>query len=120
MNISKINEPLEHSSPIIKGVGVDAPMTINEHGGKQSQVLYAFDALDAKTMFAMCKVLHEGRLKYGSDENWRLIPPVEHLNHLLIHAFAYMAGDKSDEHLSHILCRAMFLYATEYKTKEIK
>lgn len=65
-----------------------------------------------KAMFAMTKVLHEGRIKYGSDENWRLIPPREHWNHLVIHAFAWLVGDKSDDHLSHIMCRAMFLYAT--------
>jgi hypothetical protein len=60
----------------------------------------------------MCKVLHEGRIKYGSDENWRKIPAREHWNHMVIHGFAWLAGDKSDDHLSHIMCRAMMLYAT--------
>jgi len=25
-----------------------------------------------------------------------------------MHVYAYLAGDRSDEHLSHIMCRAMF------------
>lgn len=99
--------------PVVAGVGVDAPMTVNAEGGKQSETLYAFDALDPHAIFAMCQVLLEGRRKYGTDENWRKIPPREHWNHLVIHAFAWLARDKSDDHLSHILCRAMFLYATD-------
>lgn len=97
---------------MIKGVGKDAPTIINEQGGKQSKVEYAFDALDPIAMFAMCKVLKEGRDKYGDDENWRKISWREHLNHMIIHAFALLAGDKTDDHASHIMCRAMFLYAT--------
>jgi hypothetical protein len=104
----------------IDNVGRNLPIMVNKQGGKQSQVYYAFDALDPKAMFAMCQVLLEGRRKYGNDENWRKVPPKEHLNHLLVHAFAWMAGDTSDEHLSHIMCRAMFLYATATKTEAIK
>ncbi len=98
-------------SDCITGVGADAPTVTNKQGGKQSAVSYAFDCLDPKAMFAMCKVLKEGRDKYGSDENWRKIPAVEHFNHMVIHAFAWLAGDKSDDHLSHIMCRAMMLYS---------
>lgn len=95
---------------------MNEPTETNKDGGKQSRVQYAFDALDPKSMFAMCKVLLEGRNKYGSDENWRKIPPKDHANHMLIHTFAWLAGDCSDEHLSHIMCRAMFLYATANPT----
>lgn len=95
----------------IAGVGQYAPTVTNEQGGKQSATTYAFDCLDPKAMFAMCKVLKEGRDKYGTDSNWRRIPVYDHLNHLLIHVFAFMAGDTSDNHLSHALCRAMFALA---------
>lgn len=77
------------------------------------------DALDPLAMLAMTKVLMEGRIKYGNDENWRYIDPKDHANHLLIHVFAWLAGDKSDEHLSHVMCRAMFLYATAHETKKV-
>lgn len=85
----------------------DAPMTTNERGGSQSDIPVRFDLIDGKAMFEMAKVLDHGARKYGID-NWRLIDVNDHLNHLLMHTFAYLAGDATDEHLSHILCRATF------------
>jgi hypothetical protein len=97
----------------VAGVGTDAPTVVNELGGKQSQVLYRFDLVDPQAMFKMTEVLKQGFDKYGGDENWRKISVREHLNHMLIHAYAYLAGDTSDEHLSHIMCRAMFAQAVD-------
>lgn len=97
---------------VVEGVGKDAPTVVNEKGGRQSKVLYRFDLLDPLAMFEMTKVLAVGAEKYGED-NWRKISIEDHLNHLIIHAYAYLAGDKSDEHLSHIMCRAMFAQAVE-------
>lgn len=88
-------------------VAPDAPVTTNEHGGSQSDVPVRFDLIDAKAMFEMAKVLDHGAKKYGAN-NWRLIPVEDHLNHLLMHAYAYLAGDRTDDHLSHALCRATF------------
>lgn len=92
--------------------GADAPTTYNEKGAGQSHVPVRFDLVDGKAMFAMAKVLHEGAEKYGAD-NWRGIDIRDHLNHLIMHAYAYLSGDRSDEHLSHIMCRAMFAQAVE-------
>ena len=97
----------------VSGVGKDAPTVVNERGGKQSNVLYRFDLLDPQAMFKMTGVLKEGAEKYGED-NWRNISVREHLNHLIIHAYAYLAGDTSDDHLSHIMCRAMFAQAVDF------
>lgn len=96
-------------------VSPDRPITTNEHGGLQSEVLVRFDLIDGKALFAMAAVLHEGAEKYGAD-NWRLIPVEDHLNHLIMHAYAYLTGDRTDEHLSHIQCRAMFANAVEIAT----
>jgi len=103
---------------MIEGVGKDAPTIVNEKGGKQSSMPYSFSSLDPLSMFAMTKVLKEGRNKYGDDENWRNIPVEEHLNHAMMHIMAYRAGDTSDEHLAHLMCRAMFacaVYITDMK-----
>lgn len=100
----------EHQPAKVSGVGKDAPTVTNERGAKQSKVLYRFDLLDPVAMFEMTKVLAEGAVKYG-DDNWRGVDIKDHLNHLIIHAYAYLAGDQSDEHLSHIMCRAMFAQA---------
>lgn len=94
----------------IDGVGPDAPAVFNEKGAGQSSTPYRFDLIDAPAMFKMTAVLKEGADKYG-ENNWRGIPVEDHLNHLIIHAYAWLAGDRSDEHLSHILCRAMFAQA---------
>jgi hypothetical protein len=100
-----VEEP-DLSKVAIGGVGKDAPTVANQAGGKQSQLDYRFDLIDAKALFAMAKVLHEGEVKYGPD-NWRKINVDSHLNHALSHIYAYFAGDKQDDHLSHALCRTM-------------
>jgi hypothetical protein len=92
---------------ISEAASPDAPMTQNVAGGKQSYIPTRFDLIDARALFQQAKVLHEGAVKYGAD-NWRLISVEDHLNHLIMHAYAYLAGDRSDEHLSHIMCRATF------------
>lgn len=102
---------------MIEGVSKDEPRVTNEQGGSQSRVLYDFTLADPKAMFEMCKVLKEGADKYGR-ENWRLIDVEDHLNHMIIHAYAYLAGDRSDEHLSHIMCRALFAQGVQVQDKE--
>lgn len=97
---------------IIEGVGKDVPIITNEAGGKQSKVLYRFDLIDPHAIFAMARVLEQGSRTHG-EENWRNIPVRDHLNHLLIHVYAYLAGDTQDDHLSHALCRAMMAVALQ-------
>lgn len=92
---------------IQEAVSPDAPVTTNGLGGSQSHVPVRFDLIDAQAIFAMAAVLHEGAEKYGAN-NWRAVPVEDHLNHLIMHAYAWLGGDRSDEHLSHIFCRAMF------------
>ncbi len=85
----------------------DAPTITNEKGGSQSLIEVRFDLIDGPALFEMAKVLHVGAVKYG-ENNWRKIDVPSHLNHLIMHSYAYLAGDKTDEHLSHIMCRSMF------------
>lgn len=88
-------------------VSPDAPVTTNEKGGAQSDIPVRFDLIDGKALFEMAAVLDHGAKKYGED-NWRLISVKDHINHLLMHSYAYLSGDTSDDHLSHMLCRATF------------
>ena len=85
----------------------DAATTVNDKGGAQSHVPARFDLIDGPALFEMAKVLHTGAEKYG-EGNWKLIDVNDHLNHLLMHTYAYLSGDNTDDHLSHILCRATF------------
>lgn len=95
-----------------QAVDPNAPITTNEKGGGQSHIPVRFDLIDAQAMFAVAGVLHEGAEKYG-ENNWRLIDIEDHLNHLLTHVYAYLAGDTSDDHLSHAACRAIFALANK-------
>lgn len=88
----------------------DAPMTTNEKGGSQSLIEVRFDLIDGPAMFAMAHVLHTGAEKYG-ENNWRKIGIADHINHLIMHAYAFLSDDHGDEHLSHIMCRSMFAQA---------
>ena len=101
-------------SDISNIVGPDVETTTNELGGSQSDIPVRFDLIDAKSMFALAGVLDHGAKKYG-ENNWRKIPIEDHLNHLIMHAYAYLAGDESDEHLSHILARATFACGVAYQ-----
>ena len=95
---------------VIEGVGKEAPVEVTEKGGKHSALPYRFDLFDSKSMFVVANILKEGAEKYGTD-NWRDIPVEAHINHLLTHTYAYLAGDSQDDHLGHALRRAMFALA---------
>lgn len=103
----------------VSGVGKDAPTVVNENGAKQSKVLYRFDLLDPQAMFKMTEVLKHGADKYGAN-NWHGISVEDHLNHMLIHTYAYLAGDTSDDHLSHIMCRSMFAQAVDIMNNKMR
>ena len=101
----------------ITGVGPDAAIAVNERGGKQSATPYGFNLIDGKAMFKLAEVLAYGAKRYARD-NWRLISSEDHLNHMLQHAFAYMAGDRQDDHLGHMLCRSMMKVACAIAEEE--
>lgn len=90
----------------LHGVGPDTATVVNEVGAKQSNVPYRCDLLPAQAILAVANVLHEGAKKYG-PENWRGIPVNDHINHAMTHYLAFLAGDTSDDHLSHAACRAL-------------
>lgn len=89
----------------VKGVGPDAPITTNAKGGKQSLVPFRCDLLPPLAALRVAEVLEHGATKYG-PKNWHAIAVEEHLNHMLAHTFAYLAGDTQDDHLGHAACRA--------------
>lgn len=92
--------------------GPDTLMIQTEHGGNHSHIPARFDLIDGEAMFKMAQVLHEGAESHG-EENWRGVPIKDNLNHALMHIYAYLAKDGSDDHLPHALCRIMFAVAVE-------
>lgn len=97
-------------------VSPDAPIKTNDKGGSQSKVDVRFDLIDGPALFEMAAVLHDGAEKYGAN-NWRKIDVEDHLNHLIMHAYAWLSGDRTDEHLSHIMCRSMFAQGVAIEEK---
>lgn len=86
------------------GLAPDAPVTTNEHGGQQSQIEGRFDLIPPVAMFELAKIMEYGARRYAPN-NWRKIPIDDHVNHGLSHLFAYLAGDRQDDHLGHALAR---------------
>lgn len=96
----------------------DAPTDTNSNGGSQSLIEARFDLIDARALLEVAKVLYQGAKKYGAD-NWRLIPVEDHINHNIMHAYAYLSGDRSDDHLSHMTCRSIFAQGVILQDKEV-
>lgn len=116
-----IDAPQETLWGVVPGVGPDAPIITNARGGKQSHILYRLDLLPALATLAVARVLYHGAAKYG-DDNWRSISTREHLNHLLLHVLAWLAGDRQDDHLDHMACRALMaleIHLTSANQKEV-
>ena len=98
----------------LNGVGKDVLKEVNEKGGRQSHIPYAFHLIDCKAILALAKVLAEGEREYGRD-NWRKIDAESHLNHAITHIYAYLGGDTQDEHLEHAFCRLMMALGVVYQ-----
>lgn len=104
---------------IITGVQPDVPTETNAFGGRQSSTPYAFHFLPPNAVFAAAEVAKYGAEKYGEtllNRNYKKIPAEEHVNHAIQHLFAYLAGDESDDHLSHAILRAMFAYEVDHES----
>lgn len=101
------------SKTVVPGVGKDAPVVVSENGAKQSSSPYRMDLVPPQALLAVAGVLAEGAKKYG-ENNWHGLPVTDHLNHALVHAYAYLAGDTQDDHLEHFACRAFFALERMY------
>lgn len=104
----------------IFGVEPDAPVVVNENGGKQSDTPYGFHLIPTSAIFDAAKVLKYGADKYGEtfdNRNYTKISSIEHLNHALQHIYASLAGDEQDDHLGHALVRLMFAYDVKEREK---
>lgn len=89
-----------------KGLDNECGYETNEKGGKQGKCFYRFDLLPPSAMFKAAEVFKFGAEKYAID-NWKKIDSRTHLNHALIHAYAYLQDNTQDDHLGHFLARAL-------------
>lgn len=91
---------------VVRGVGPEAPIEVDERGYRSSKVPYRMDLMPGRALLHMAEIMCEGAKSHG-ESNWKNGDVNNHLNKMLVHAFAYLAGDTSDDHLGHAAWRAM-------------
>ena len=109
------NDVKKQTESLVKGVEPDAPVIVNEKGGKQSDSPYAFHMIPVSSILAAAEVCAYGAKKYGEtigNRNYTKIPTEEHINHAIAHMYAYLAGARTDDPLGHAIVRSMFAYDT--------
>ena len=98
-------------------LGKDAPVTVNAAGGRQSDTPYFFRGLPPLALAKIAALLHNAASRYEDDRdepyrdptvrNWHKIQDWEHIEHAFQHLYADLAGDDSDDHLTHAACRLL-------------
>jgi len=105
-------------SKIMKGVGPDAPIIVNENGASQSALEHRFDLMPPLAQAVIANILHTGANKYG-EGSYLNIAPKDHLNHALTHVNAYLCGDTQDDHAGHAACRMLMWLETLLQEQSI-
>lgn len=103
----------------MESLGNDVEIKANSAGGKQHYRPYRCQALPPKALLEVGKVRYIGFNQLGyEDDNYKNIELTEHLGRALTHIFAYLAGDKQNNHLSHAACRLLFALEMELEKED--
>ena len=91
----------------------------NANGGLQHHRPYRCQAIPPRALMAVGHVRYVGHDELGyDDENYKKIDKLDHIGRALSHIYSYLAGDTSNEHLSHSACRILMALELDEIEKE--
>lgn len=65
-----------------------------------------WDLLPPRALKRCAETMAEGAAKYG-DNNWKGLPLHDPISHAVAHLYAYLSGDRKEDHLSHAACNCL-------------
>lgn len=107
-NESPTNEPpVKKAQPTEEMLRVTRSTLPAGYVAQQSDAQEALEELPPLSTLSVGQILRRGREKWGKD-NWRGISVPCHVGRAMRHLLLWLAGDRSEAHLTNAICRLLF------------